>query len=235
MPKVPPSIFNDVLGPVMRGPSSSHSAAALRIGRLARDLMGGDPGRVVVEYDPNGSLVTTHASQGSDLGLAGGLMGWETDDPRLPGYREEIAASGIDIEGRDAPFGATHPNTYKLTLTNPQGERTLTAISTGGGMIEVVEIEGFEVAIAGDYFELLVFLGEGLRGEGLAARLSDSGEFEEVEGRVGGRGGLLVLKSRTAPGETTLSALSSEPAVSDFRVLAPVLPVLARRGLAVRF
>ena len=81
-----PSIFNDVLGPVMRGPSSSHSAASLRIGRIARDLMDSDITGVTVDYDPNGSLVTTHKSQGSDLGLSGGLMGWETDDSRLPDY-----------------------------------------------------------------------------------------------------------------------------------------------------
>ena len=81
----------------MRGPSSSHSAAALRIGRLARDLMGGDLAEVLVVYDPNGSLVTTHESQGSDLGLFGGLMGWETDDARLPDFREEIEKAGIRV------------------------------------------------------------------------------------------------------------------------------------------
>ena len=61
---------------------------------------------VVVEYDPNGSLVTTHESQGSDLGLFGGLMGWETDDGRLPGFREEIAKAGIAVEVRYVGYGA---------------------------------------------------------------------------------------------------------------------------------
>ena len=64
-----PSIFNDVLGPVMRGPSSSHSAAALRIGRLIRQLMDNNIKNLLVEYDPNGSLVTTHKSQGTVFGL----------------------------------------------------------------------------------------------------------------------------------------------------------------------
>ena len=80
-----PSILNDVIGPVMRGPSSSHCAAALRIGRMARDLMGGDVRRVLVEFDPRGALATTHDSQGSDMGLFGGLLGWEAWDERLPG------------------------------------------------------------------------------------------------------------------------------------------------------
>ena len=86
--QLPVSIFNDVIGPVMRGPSSSHCAAALRIGRLARDLMDGDFEEVLVEFDRNGSLPTTHESQGSDMGLFGGLMGWEADDERLPGSPE---------------------------------------------------------------------------------------------------------------------------------------------------
>ena len=88
--KVPPSIFNDVLGPVMRGPSSSHSAAANRIGRLMRALAGEKISTLVVRYDPNGSLVTTHKEQGSDLGLYGGILGWTPDDPRLPTFEQVL-------------------------------------------------------------------------------------------------------------------------------------------------
>ena len=79
MAKLPPSIFNDVVGPVMRGPSSSHSAASVRIGRLARDLAGGTPERVRFDFDTGGSLPTTHRSQGSDMGMFGGLLGWNAD------------------------------------------------------------------------------------------------------------------------------------------------------------
>ena len=78
------SIFNDVIGPVMRGSSSSHCAAALRIGRLARDLMDADLTRVLVEFDREGSLPTTHDSQGSDMGLCGGLLGMDAADPGVP-------------------------------------------------------------------------------------------------------------------------------------------------------
>ena len=71
--KIPPSIFNDVIGPVMRGPSSSHCAGALRIGRMARDVMGGVIDEVEITFDSGGSLATTHNSQGSDMGLFGGF------------------------------------------------------------------------------------------------------------------------------------------------------------------
>ncbi|NNM31282.1 MAG: serine dehydratase, partial [Akkermansiaceae bacterium] len=229
--KTPPSIFNDVLGPVMRGPSSSHSAASLRIGRLARDLMGGELTEVLVEYDPNGSLVTTHESQGSDLGLFGGLMGWETDDDRLPRFREEIGKHGIDVTIRYTSYGAAHPNTYKLTLRNSREERSLTAISTGGGMIEVQEIEGAAVRMAGDYFETLVFLSE--PADGLAGWLEAEASFEEVIPCAGRHGDMIEIKSCSAPDEGVLEELRNNPAVAAVRVLDPVLPVLSRRDLEV--
>ena len=91
------SIFNDVIGPVMRGSSSSHCAAALRIGRLARDLMDGDVSDVLVEFDRGGSLPTTHEGQGSDMGLCGGLMGWDAADAQLPAAVEVLRGSGVAV------------------------------------------------------------------------------------------------------------------------------------------
>lgn len=144
-----PSIFNDVIGPVMRGASSSHCAAALRIGRLARDLMGGDIAHVLIEFDTNGALPNTHTSQGSDMGLFGGLLGWDAADDRLPDSDAAIRNAGITIDIRYADLKDPHPNTYRLTLTNPRERHTMVAISTGGGMIEVLEIDGQKVSIDG--------------------------------------------------------------------------------------
>ncbi|MBB6049757.1 L-serine ammonia-lyase, iron-sulfur-dependent, subunit alpha [Armatimonas rosea] len=144
------SIFNDVLGPVMRGPSSSHCAAALRIGRLARDLMGGKIERVLVEFDRSGSLPTTHASQGSDMGLFGGLLGWDAADERLPDSAIALRDAGIELSIETVDVGDPHPNTYRLTLSNATETHTLHAISTGGGMIEVIQIDGQPVSLFGD-------------------------------------------------------------------------------------
>ncbi len=154
----PPSIFNDVIGPVMRGPSSSHCAAALRIGRLARDLMGGELTEVLVEFHPTGSLATTHESQGSDMGLFGGLLGWDAVDPRLVDSSRALVEAGIRTEIRIADFPAPHPNTYRLTLVGPGAIHRMTALSTGGGMIEVVEVDGIPLSMAGDCHETLLFL-----------------------------------------------------------------------------
>jgi L-serine dehydratase len=145
----PVSIFNDVIGPVMRGASSSHCAAALRIGRLARDLMNADITHVIVEFDTRGSLPNTHESQGSDMGLFGGLLGWDAADDRLPDSDTAIRAAGIGIDIQYKDLNDPHPNTYRLTLSNARERHTMIAISTGGGMIEVLDIDGERVSIDG--------------------------------------------------------------------------------------
>ena len=191
-----PSIFNDVLGPVMRGPSSSHSAASLRIGRIARDLMDSDITGVTVDYDPNGSLVTTHKSQGSDLGLSGGLMGWETDDSRLPDYENEVQVAGIEIDIRYISYGAEHPNTYRLSLRGHRNEHTMTAISTGGGMIEVQEVDGVSLSLKGDYYEILLYVDR--LDDGLLGWLNE-GPFDEIVVAEGENLSIVNVKTRNLP------------------------------------
>ncbi|MBV6500379.1 MAG: hypothetical protein CJBNEKGG_02856 [Prosthecobacter sp.] len=153
----PVSIFNDVIGPVMRGPSSSHCAAALRIGRLARDLMDGEISEVLVEFDRAGSLPTTHESQGSDMGLFGGLLGWNADDERLPSSAQALVDAGIKLRIETVDVGDPHPNTYRLTLRNARETHSLVAVSTGGGMIEVIEIDGVPLHMDGGYHETLIW------------------------------------------------------------------------------
>lgn len=143
------SIFNDVIGPVMRGASSSHCAAALRIGRLARDLMGGEITEILIEFDTNGSLPNTHDSQGSDMGVFGGLLGWDAADERLPDSGAALKAAGVDVTIKYIDCHDPHPNTYRLTLTNTRERHTMIAISTGGGMIEVLDIDGQQVSLDG--------------------------------------------------------------------------------------
>ncbi|MCL4165947.1 UNVERIFIED_CONTAM: hypothetical protein GTU68_014005, partial [Idotea baltica] len=140
----------------MRGPSSSHCAAALRLGRLARDLICGEFSHVLVQFDLSGSLPTTHTGQGSDMGLFGGLMGWDADDDRLPESKLHLAERGIEIEFEYGDFGDQHPNTYRLTLTNGEETRQLIGISTGGGMIEVLEIDGHPLMMDGGFDETLI-------------------------------------------------------------------------------
>jgi iron-sulfur-dependent L-serine dehydratase beta subunit len=211
------SIFNDVIGPVMRGPSSSHSAAANRIGLLARDLMGGRIDLVTVQFDRSGSLATTHASQGSDMGLCGGLLGWDCRDERLPTADRRIRESGIDVRIEIGDFGMAHPNTYRLLLSHHGENHSLTAISTGGGMIEVTDIDGFPTAFDGGAHETLIFPGgTDLAGRGMPGcrrgnpgpgrpRLDSGHHARETRCRAGGR------DSRPFPGHLRPAALAGTP------------------------
>ncbi len=230
-----PSIFNDVLGPVMRGPSSSHSAAANRIGRLCRDLVEGDLRRAVIEYDPNGSLVTTHKSQGTDMGLYGGFLGWEPDDPRLPDHAAHTKVAGLEIEVRYESYGAMHPNNYKISFEGVNGnEHSLQAISTGGGMIEVTEIDGAAVRMAGDYFETLVYLNNEADPGAVLAELLTGFECDSSEVCLG-ETNLLRISAVRHPSTETLDALRGHASVQEVRVLKPVLSILSRKNLSVPF
>jgi L-serine dehydratase len=225
-----PSIFNDVIGPVMRGPSSSHCAASLRIGRLCRDLMDGDIREVRIEFDPNGSLATTHKGQGSDMGLFGGFLGWEAYDERLPDYLQAIDAAGIKIQIDIHPIGATHPNTYQITLKNDRESHQVIALSTGGGMIQVIAIDGAPVNMAGDYFETLIYVKSPER----VSQFLQGIQADEIEVRRGDRT-FIEIKSNRFPQEELLEELRGIDDVVSLRKLHPVLPVLARKDMTVPF
>ncbi len=226
--QAPPSIFNDVLGPVMRGPSSSHCAAALRIGRLALDLMDGAIERALVEYTPGGSLVTTHEAQGSDMGLYSGFLGYETHDERLPEYRKKIAEAGIDIEVAIVDYEAAHPNTYKLTLRNSTESRELTAISTGGGMIEVLEIDGFALNMDGGFHETLLYVTE--QADSIAASLRKSLDADTITVH---NNALIQIQSQQAVTDSALSEHSE--LIHTLKRLSPVLPVRSGSDIKVPF
>ena len=226
-----PSIFNDVIGPVMRGPSSSHCAASLRIGRICLDLMDGEIHEVSIEFDPNGSLATTHKGQGSDMGLFGGFLGWEAYDERLPDYLKAIDDAGIKITIDIHPIGATHPNTYKLTLKNTKETHTLTALSTGGGMIQVIEIDGAPVLMAGDFYETLIYVKSG---EQVVEFLKSSFSFDDICIHQGNDRFIEVKADQFIPADI-LEELQQMDDVRFIKKISPVLPVLARKDLSVPF
>jgi L-serine dehydratase len=225
------SIFNDVIGPVMRGPSSSHCAAALRIGRLARDLMDGSFDDVLVEFDRHGSLPTTHETQGSDMGLFGGLLGWDADDERLPGSPQSLRDAGVWIRIETVDAGDPHPNTYRLMLQNARERHSLIAISTGGGMIEVIAVDGFKVSMFGDYHETLLW-SEG-NGRELVERLGALLDADEILLHQAADGQLVEVKSQTPASNDIIADLRKM--AGAVRRLTPVLPVLSYKGMRVPF
>jgi len=228
-----PSIFNDVIGPVMRGPSSSHCAAALRIGRLARDLVAGTIEKVVIEFDRHGSLATTHESQGSDMGLFAGLMGWNATDERLPDSARKIRADGVKVEIAIGDFGFDHPNTYRIAVSNAGEQHILTGISTGGGMIEIVEIDGIAISILGDYWETLIRIAG--RPANALSRLAKGIEADQVLFHEGADGTLMQIRGQQFVQDDAIARLGAGCDVQYVKRLSPVLPVLSCAGTSVPF
>jgi L-serine dehydratase len=230
---LPPSIFNDVIGPVMRGPSSSHCAAALRIGRIARDLMKENIREVLIEFDTNGALATTHKSQGSDMGLFGGLLGWDADDDRLVNSGTAIAEKGIKTEIKIHSYGAIHPNTYKLTLKNELTQHQLIGVSIGGGMISIIELEGMPVSIGGDYFESLIYIRND--GKMLKNKLINNLNVDEILLHKGIDLEIIEIKSEEFLDDSLKAEILANKNVLDIKEINPVLPVRSRKNTTVPF
>jgi len=226
-----PSIFNDVIGPVMRGPSSSHCAASLRIARICRDLMDEQIKDILITFDPNGSLATTHKSQGSDMGLFGGFLGWEAYDERLQDSEKHLATSGINYSIKIDHLAEKHPNTYQISLTNGKETRELVAISTGGGMIEVINIDGNKVSIAGDYFETLIYCTEATS---IINYLEATIVFDKINFHHGDHS-FIEIKSQNRIPENICIEIKQMPTVAFIKVINPVLPIMARKNIKVPF
>lgn len=145
------SIFNDVLGPIMAGPSSSHSAGCARIGLTVCHLFGREIRRADVVYDAEGSYPSTCVGQGSNFGFTGGLLGMKTDEPNLKDSLQIAKERGVDIRFLEESLSHRHPNEARIDVYDENGAIELRALtfSTGGGTFEIVELDGFPVFIDG--------------------------------------------------------------------------------------
>jgi L-serine dehydratase len=150
----PNSIF-DIIGPVMVGPSSSHTAGAVRLGLVARALLGEMPQQARVEL--HGSFARTGPGHGTDRALIAGLLGLDTADERIRDSFALAEAAGLQFEFCEADLGEeAHPNSVRFTLT--AGERTLemSGASIGGGMIQITRLQGRSVLIRAELDTLIL-------------------------------------------------------------------------------
>lgn len=239
MIKQPASIFNDVIGPVMRGPSSSHVAAAARMGMLSRKMVKGNLKEVVVDFEPKGSLATTYHTQGSDMGLVGGLLNLELSDKKLDLVLEEAVKQGIKVSFNIVNYKAEHPNTYRIKVISDKNEEVnLTAISVGGGMIEIQIIENFLVSIAGDFYETLIFLKDVDQLElnqyekGLKDQINN---LDYTDIAINGKLGLLNIKSSCKISDEVITKINTMEKVTNIIELSPILPTMSRKDCIVPF
>jgi len=148
------SLF-DIVGPVMIGPSSSHTAGAVRLGLLARAVFGDLPRFARISL--HGSFASTGHGHGTDLALVAGLLGFAPDDPRIRDAMRLAEESGLTVAFDERDLGEVHPNSAELELSDTQGH-TLRIIgsSLGGGDVIVSMLDDFEVDMNGDLPTLLV-------------------------------------------------------------------------------
>jgi L-serine dehydratase len=157
----PVGIFNHVLGPVMRGPSSSHTAAAYHTAVMVRGLAGGSLGRVVIAFDPQGSYVRTYAQQGADRAFAMGFQGKPLTDESFFTALEDAAVAGLDLRFVERPLRhPDHPNAMEIEVGRVgRPGFSVEARSIGGGAVEITQLGGFAVSFTGAAFEILVEAG----------------------------------------------------------------------------
>ena len=145
----------DMLGPIMVGPSSSHTAGAARIGNMARTLLGDTPEHAKILL--HGSFAETGTGHGTDKALVGGILGMKPDDLRIPFAFEEAEKAGFTFTFGTVALRDAHPNTAVINLTGNGGKKlSLEACSIGGGAIEVHRLDGIEVNFTGNYNTLIV-------------------------------------------------------------------------------
>lgn len=168
----------DIIGPVMVGPSSSHTAGACRIGLFARALAGGRPDGAKVEL--HGSFARTGVGHGTDRAIAGGLLGFQPDDERLRRSLELAEAEGLAITFGNAKLrGEHHPNTARITVT--RGDRTVavTGSSIGAGRIVITEVDGYPVEVTGA-LPTLVFVAPDVPGIVASATAALAGDAANI-------------------------------------------------------
>jgi L-serine dehydratase len=219
-----PGIFNDILGPVMRGPSSSHTAGSFHIAVLARALVGGQPSRARFTFDPGGSYAQVYRQQGVDLAFAAGLLGWSLTDDRFPGALAFASAAGLDIGFTVAPLaGAAHPNTVDVELTARDGARTgLRAASVGGGAIEITRLDGWALGLTGQTYTVLAEVAEADAAAARAAIEADGATVGEPHWFPGAATGLLAVDRVSPLAPDVRRALVGSRGVHSLREAPPI-------------
>ena len=167
------SVF-DIIGPVMVGPSSSHTAGAVNIGKVARQVFGCQPNKVNITL--YGSFAKTYKGHGTDRALVGGILGMNTYDPRIKNALEIAKQQGVIVNFIIEGDHLYHPNTAKIDIYGDHNIQ-IVGISIGGGRVSIKEIDGFEVDISGEYHTIICSYDERV---GMVARISSILALENI-------------------------------------------------------
>ena len=204
----------DIIGPVMVGPSSSHTAGACRLGLLARGLIGGTPERARIEL--HGSFARTGEGHGTDKAIAGGLMGFRPDDERLRDALDIAEREGLAyVFEKTTLSDDAHPNSVRLTLERGDRHATMIGASLGAGRIRVSEINGYPVDVTGNY-HTIVLIAEDVKGSvaAIATILAEHGiniATLRLSRRERGGDAFMAIEVDESPGEGVRDEIRALP------------------------
>lgn len=197
------SVF-DIIGPVMIGPSSSHTAGAARIGKVARSLLGEQP--EWAEIHLYGSFAETYRGHGTDVAIVGGLLGFDTHDERIISSLQLAKEAGIDVRFIQEKEIPEHPNTAKVITGYKDQQVEIVGISIGGGKIEVSEINGFPLKLTGEHPAIVV-----LNNDRFGCIANVAGVLAKNKINIGH-----MEVSRKEKGKTALMVLETDENVSGY-------------------
>jgi L-serine dehydratase len=228
------SIFNDVIGPVMRGPSSSHTAATWRMARVCLNILKEPLKAAVIEFDKEGVWAANYEEQGTVMGINGGLLGLDIIDDKMKHTTDLIKKKGIEIRYEINSFPTDHTNTVRFNLESINGKNVqVTAVSTGGGAFEIRRIDDFPVVIHGDYYETLIWVKD--TEESFKKIQSIIPKEIEAKRSSNNKSTLINLKSSTAISEELLNQITTRIEFDNLVITEPVLPIISGKGVDIPF
>jgi len=234
MMKRHPGIFNDVIGPVMRGPSSSHTAASWRIARTCLDILNEPLKKAVISFDKDGAWASNFREQGTVMGINGGLLELDITDNHMKNTNYVAEKKGIIIEYEIGSFQTSHPNTVRLDLEGIKGKKIqVVAVSLGGGTFEIQQINGDKVSVRGDYFELLAKSKQNKKFPGSIRDIIPKDKISFVSS--GENGNLLNLKSSKKFDSHFVHQLTQSRYFNEVVEISPVLPIVAGNDTELPF
>ena len=233
------SIFNDVFGPVMIGPSSSHTAGPARIGKVIHMLLNDRVTRIRIIFDANGSYINCYTTQGTNYGFVGGIQGIDITDERIKNALAIAEENGVAVSFESEDFGSVHPNFARIIVEGSSGEQVMTeSISTGGGMFDITNYNGFPLVIKGDCYNVLVTTTDKELAKAVEERmaaLKDNTYLIETIPAPEGEEYLINVRLEEDVDAALIEELSGLAGVVRVRLVKPVLPVVKRFHLDVPF
>ncbi|MEB1810046.1 MAG: L-serine ammonia-lyase, iron-sulfur-dependent subunit beta [Bacillaceae bacterium] len=206
----------DIIGPIMIGPSSSHTAGAARIGRVARTLFGKEPKWANIYF--YGSFSKTYKGHGTDVAIVGGLLDFDTFDKRITSAVNIARAKGIEINFYEEEAVTDHPNTAKIILGDDNAKLELVGISIGGGKIEIIELNGFDLKLSGNHPAILVVhndrYGVIANVSNILAKYQINIGHMEVSRKEKGQEALMVIEVDQNVDETLLKEMEALPNIN---------------------